>query len=355
MKNIAVIIPCFNEEATIKKVILDFKNELPESKIYVYDNNSDDNTKKIAEQSGAIVKTESEQGKGNVVKSMLREINADIFVLIDGDETYPANEVHKLLKSIHEDNADLVVGDRHSNGSYKKENKRNLHNIGNNLVRTLINKLYKKNLKDIMSGYRVFTKEFATLFPILSDGFELETEMTMFALDKKFKIVEVPIQYRDRPENSFSKLNTYSDGIKVLKSIFVLFKDYKPLRFFFLLASILITFSLLAGAPVLIEFAKTGYIHRVPSAILASGLMIIAFLSMFVGFILDTNVRHHKEEYEYKRKTICDLENYKNIPKQIDTLLKTILMQEQENQKYKAIIERKSKQINKLKERVNND
>lgn len=296
--NIAILIPCYNEELTIEKVILDFKKELPEANIYVYDNNSKDKTATISKNAGAQVIKEFRQGKGNVIRSMFRDIDADIYVMIDGDDTYPAEHVNALIKPIINREADMVVGDRHDNGKYANENKRPLHNFGNHLVKNLINALYRSNLKDIMSGYRVFNKKFVKNFPVLSSGFSVETEMTLFALDKKFIIKEIAIDYRDRPEGSFSKLNTFSDGARVLKTILWVFKDYKPLAFFTLLAFILFMMGLLIGIPVIIEFFEIGLVNKIPSAILASGLMIIAIISLFSGFILDTIVKHQQENYE---------------------------------------------------------
>lgn len=232
MARIAVIIPCYNEELTIGKVIKDFKNELPDATIYVYDNNSNDRTGDIAKINGAIVKKEFMQGKGNVVRAMFRDIDADLYIMTDGDDTYPACFVNDLIEPIIKGEADMVVGDRLSNGAYLKENKRLFHNFGNNLVRGIINKLFKTSLKDIMSGYRVFNKKFVKNIPVLSNGFEIETEMTLYALDKKYLIKEIPIKYKDRPNGSFSKLNTFRDGIKVIKTIFFVFKNYKPIIIF---------------------------------------------------------------------------------------------------------------------------
>jgi glycosyltransferase involved in cell wall biosynthesis len=297
-KKIAVLIPCYNEELTIAKAINDFKQELPSAKIYVYDNNSSDNTSKIALENGAIVKKEYRQGKGNVVRSMFRDIEADIYIMIDGDDTYPAEFVHNLMKPILDNEADIVIGDRHSNGTYKDENKRPLHNFGNNLVKGLINYIFKADLKDIMTGYRVFNKKFVKNMPINSSGFEIETEMTLHTLDKKFTIKEIPIEYRDRPDGSFSKLNTYSDGIKVLKTILWVFKDYKPLSFFSLLSFIFFTLSIIIGLPVITEFLDTSIVTKIPSAILAVGIMLISILALFSGFILDTIVKQHRENYE---------------------------------------------------------
>jgi glycosyltransferase involved in cell wall biosynthesis len=299
-RDIAVLIPCYNEELTIKKVIKDFQKELPQAVIYVYDNNSTDNTSLIAKECGAVVKKEYRQGKGNVIRSMFRDVDADIYVMIDGDDTYPAEFVHKLIEPIESGEADIVIGDRLSNGRYEQENKRPLHNFGNNLVKNLINKMFKTDLKDIMSGYRVFNKMFVKNMPILSGGFEVETEMTLHTLDKKFLIKEIPIEYRDRPEGSYSKLDTYSDGFLILKTILWVFKDYRPLAFFSILSLFFFILGLFAGIPVIVEFIKTSLIMKMPSAILAVGLMLISILSLFSGFILDTIVKQHREEYELK-------------------------------------------------------
>lgn len=300
-KKIAILIPCYNEELTIKSVISKFQKELPQSTIYVYNNNSTDETASVAKEAGAIVRDVPKKGKGNVVRAMFMEVDADIYVMIDGDDTYPVEDVHKLIYPIQNNDADMTIGDRHSNGSYKTQNSRNFHNFGNNLVKTLINTLYQEDLKDIMSGFRAFNKDFVKHFPIHSSGFEIETEMSMHALDKRFKIQEVTIGYVDRIEGSVSKLNTYSDGLKILKTIFWLFKNYKPLTFFTYFAALFFIFSLLIGAPVIIEFVQTSYVSKVPSAILAVGLMIISLMSLFIGFLLDTVVRQHRENFELSR------------------------------------------------------
>lgn len=296
-EKVAVLIPCYNEELTIANVIQNFKKELPNAIIYVYDNNSSDDTSKIALENGAVVKKEYRQGKGNVVRSMFIEIDADVYVMVDGDDTYPAKFVHSLIEPILENKFDIVIGDRHSNGTYKEENNRPLHNFGNNLVKNLINKIFNSNLKDIMSGYRAFNKKFVKNMPVNSNGFEIETEMTLHTLDKKFNIVEIPIEYRDRPEGSFSKLNTFSDGFRVLKTILWVFKDYRPLAFFSIFSFVFFFFSLLVGIPVIVEFINTLYVTKIPSAILSVGLVLISILSLFSGFILDTVVKQHRESY----------------------------------------------------------
>lgn len=299
MEKIAILIPCYNEEITIKKVIEDFRKELPNSDIYVYNNNSTDKTYEIAKECGAIVRNEYNQGKGNVIRRMFREVDADIYVMVDADNTYPAKSVHELIAPIKEKRADMVVGDRLSNGTYKKENKRKFHGFGNNLVKHAINTAFKANLTDIMSGYRAFSKIFVKNIPVLSSKFEIETEMTLFALDKKFIIKEVPIEYKDRPEGSFSKLNTIKDGVKVIKTIIKMYKDFKPRQFFMLIGSIIMLLGILVGIPVLNEFIKYKYIFKVPSAILATGLVILSIIVFQCGIILDTIVKQHRENYEF--------------------------------------------------------
>lgn len=298
MEKIAVLIPCYNEELTIEKVIKDFRKELPEADIYVYNNNSKDRTKEIAIKNGAIVVDEYKQGKGNVVRSQFRDIEADIYVMVDGDDTYPAEFVHQLIEPVRNGQADMTIGDRLSNGTYQKENKSPFHEFGNNLVKKAINVLFDTKLKDIMTGYRVFNKRFVKNMPVLSPKFEIETEMSLYALDKKYIIKEIPIVYRDRPEGSSSKLNTVGDGIKVVKTIARMFKDYKPFKFFGLIALILFIIGLAIGIPVLVEFFKTAYITKVPSAILATGFMGLAAVSLQCGIVLDTITRQHKEDYE---------------------------------------------------------
>lgn len=297
-EKIAILIPCYNESLTIKKVINDFKRELPEADIYVYDNNSTDNTYEIALNEGAIVKKEPRQGKGNVIRQMFFDIEADYYLMVDGDDTYPAENSKELITALREGRADMVIGDRLSNGTYFNENKRAFHDFGNNLVKNSINRLYQANIKDVMTGYRGFNRMFVKSFPVMSSGFQIETEFTIHALDKRFKLVEIPIDYRDRPEGSESKLDTYSDGFKVLLTILKMFKDYKPLLFFSIISLIFFLFGLIFGVPVINEFIRTGFITKVPSSILATGLMVFALLLLITGLILDTVVTNSKKEYE---------------------------------------------------------
>lgn len=304
MLRIAVLLPCYNEEQTIGAVIEDFRKELPDADIYVYDNNSKDRTSEVAREHGAIVKKEFRQGKGHVVRSMFRDIDADYYVMADGDRTYPARFVHQLLEPLKNQEANIVIGDRLSNGTYVEENKRKFHNLGNNMVRGLINFLYKSDLKDIMTGYRAFDRLFVKSMPVMSPGFEIETEMTIHTLDKRFMIKEIPIEYKDRPEGSESKLNTLSDGYKVLNKIFTLFKEYKPMLFFSFWSILFLVFGLIAGVPVIIEFLETGFIDKIPSAILAVGLVILSVLSFACGLILDTVAANFKKQFEWELNKI---------------------------------------------------
>lgn len=285
-KKIAVLIPCYNEELTVEKTVSDFKRVLPNADIYVYNNNSKDRTKELALKVGAIVKDEYRQGKGAVVRSMFRDIDADVYVMVDGDDTYPADEVEGLIAPVLDGKADMVIGDRLSS-TYYTENKRPFHNFGNSLVKGLINFLFKSDLNDIMTGYRSFSKKFVKCMPVMSDGFQIETEMTIFALTNNMQVVNVPITYRDRPEGSESKLNTFSDGFKVLLTLFNLFKDNRPFLFFGCLSLIIFILGLIVGVPVIDEFIKTSYITKVPSAVLAAALMINSFLMLSVGIVLD--------------------------------------------------------------------
>ena len=294
---IAVLIPCYNESKTIEKVIKDYKSVLKDADIYVYDNNSSDNTDKIAREAGAIVRYEYKQGKGNVIRSMFRDIDADCYLMIDGDDTYPKENAREMCDLILSGKADMVIGDRLSS-TYFTENKRPFHNFGNRLVRFLINKLFKNNVRDIMTGYRAFSYDFVKGFPVLSKGFEIETEMTIHAVDKNYKLVEIPVTYRDRPEGSVSKLNTYSDGFKVLKTIATLFKEYKPATFFNIVATIFLIISLILGVPVFIEYFKTGLVPKFPSLIVSGVALTLAMLLWITGIILQVTVKHQHQMYE---------------------------------------------------------
>ena len=304
-KQIAVLVPCYNEEKTIYDVVSSFKNVLPEAVIYVYNNNSTDNTAFIAKKYGAVVCDEFRQGKGNVVRSMFRDIDADCYLLVDGDNTYPAAAALEMCNLVLEGKADMVIGDRLSS-TYFIENKRMFHNFGNDLVRKFINFLWKPKdpILDVMTGMRAFSPLFVKSFPVLSKGFEIETEMTIHALDNNFLICSIPIQYKDRPLGSHSKLNTYRDGAKVLLTIFNLYKDYKPLKFFGVLAVFLGIFSLILFIPVFTEFLKTGLVPRFPTLIVSVVLMLAAFLSIVCGLILDTNAKNSRKHFEVQLNII---------------------------------------------------
>ena len=297
-KKIAVLIPCYNESKTIEKVVKDFKKALPDADIYVYDNNSKDNTDEIARKAGAIVRYEHKQGKGNVIRSMFRDIDADCYLMIDGDDTYPAEHAKEMCDYILNGQADMVIGDRLSS-TYFTENKRPFHNFGNVLVRRLINTLFKAKVKDIMTGYRAFSYDFVKTFPVLSKGFEIETEMTIHSLDKNLLLKEIPVDYRDRPEGSVSKLNTFSDGFKVLKTIARLFKEYKPTIFFGLIGMIFLIISLIFGIPVFVDYFKTGLVARFPTLIFSGFMLMISILSFVCGIILEVVVKKHRQLFEY--------------------------------------------------------
>ena len=296
-KKIAVLIPCYNESKTIEKVVKDYKKVLPEADIYVYDNNSSDGTDKIAEKAGAIVKYEYKQGKGNVIRSMFKDIDADCYLMIDGDDTYPAENAREMCSYVLDGKADMVIGDRLSS-TYFQENKRPFHNFGNVLVRGLINSLFKSNVRDIMTGYRAFSYEFVKTFPVLSKGFEIETEMTIHSLDKNLLLKEIPVDYRDRPEGSVSKLNTFSDGFKVLKTIARLFKEYKPTIFFGLISLLFLIISLAFGIPVFVDYFKTGLVERFPTLIFSGFMLIISILMLICGIILEVVVKKHRQLFE---------------------------------------------------------
>ena len=295
---IAVLIPCYNEAVTIGKVVDDFHKALPDASIYVYDNNSSDSTAEIALAHGAEVRFEPRQGKGNVVRQMFRDIEADCYLMVDGDDTYPAEAARALCDPILENRADMTVGDRLSNGTYAEENKRAFHGFGNNLVRAMIKWIYGYGFDDVMTGYRAFSRTFVKTFPVLSEGFQIETELSIHAVDRRWRILDVPIVYRDRPAGSESKLDTVGDGIKVIMMIGSLFKNYRPLKFFCLVALILAIIGLAFGVPVIMEYLQTGLVPRFPTAILAVGFIFLASLSLAAGLILDSVAKSERREWE---------------------------------------------------------
>lgn len=294
---IAVLVPCYNESQTIAKVVTDFKTALPEADIYVYDNNSTDHTDEIAKAVGAIVRYEYRQGKGNVIRSMFRDIDADCYLMIDGDDTYPAEHAREMVDLVLDHHVDMVIGDRLSS-TYFQENKRPFHNIGNKTVRFLINKIFNNNIQDIMTGYRAFSPTFVKSFPVLSKGFEIETEMTIHALDKNMYLAELPVTYRDRPAGSVSKLNTYMDGMKVIKTIFNLYRQYKPFSFFGIAAAILTLIAAGLFIPVFWEYLQTGLVERFPTLIVSGFVFLGAMLLFFAGLILDSIAQKHKQLFE---------------------------------------------------------
>lgn len=297
---IAVIIPCYNEALTIGKVIDDFRSELPEATVYVYDNNSTDGTAEIARTRGAIVKYEPRQGKGNVCRQMFCDIDADCYLMVDGDDTYPAESARSLCAPILAGEADMVVGDRLSNGTYAQQNARAFHGFGNDLVRAMIRWIYGYGFEDVMTGYRAMSRPFVKTFPVLSEGFQIETELSIHAVDRRWRIADVPVEYRNRPEGSVSKLNTVRDGLKVIAMIGTLFKDYRPLKFFSLVALLFCIGGLCAGIPVVTEYLATGLVPRFPTAILAVALMFMAALSLATGFILDAVAKVERKQWELR-------------------------------------------------------
>ena len=313
MKKIAVLIPCYNESLTIRKVVEDFRRELPTATVYVYDNNSKDDTAAIAEKSGAVVRHEYRQGKGNVIRSMFRDIDADCYIMTDGDDTYPAEYARAMCEMVLTGKADMVIGDRLS-ATYFDENKRPFHNFGNSLVRGCINTFWGGGAKilDAMTGYRAFSPMFVKSFPILSQGFEIETEMTIHALDKNLLLQSIPVNYRDRPAGSYSKLNTYVDGAKVLLTIFNLYRNYRPMRFFGLLAVILLLIALALFTPVFVEFVETGLVPRFPTLIVSSILGLSALLSAACGLILDTIAVNARKDFEIKMNLLKILLDRRN-------------------------------------------
>ena len=302
----AVLIPCFNESATIEKVVSDFKRVMPHADIYVYDNNSTDGSDEIARNAGAIVRYEYKQGKGNVVRTMFREIDADCYIMVDADDTYPAEAAVEFEKLVLEKKADMVIGDRLSS-TYFEENQRLFHNSGNKLVRKFINTFFKSDLKDIMTGMRAFSYNFVKTFPISSKEFEIETEMSIFALINNFNIVEIPIEYRDRIEGSESKLNTYQDGFKVIMMIFALIRDRRPLLFFTILSLILLMIAGIHFFPILFKYFSTGYVLKIPTLIMISTVIMVAALTFFVGVILHVLKRQHDEHIEHQLVLINEL------------------------------------------------
>lgn len=307
-KKIAVLVPCYNEEKTVKKVAEDFMAALPEATVYVYDNNSTDRTYEIASSLGerVVVRKEYRQGKGNVVRSMFRQIDADCYIMIDGDDTYPAEHAREMVNLVLNEGYDMVIGDRLSS-TYFQENKRRFHGFGNKLVRDLINSLFKSDIKDIMTGYRAFSYDFVKMMPIISGGFEIETEMTINALDKKFNIKEIPINFRDRPEGSVSKLNTFSDGMKVLKTIAVMFKEYRPMMFFGIIALIFLLIAGVTFAPVLMEYFDTHMVPRFPTLIFSLVCAVLSAISFTIGVILDVMVKKNKQDFIIRLNILSSL------------------------------------------------
>lgn len=303
MDKIAVLIPCYNESKTVEKVVNDFRHTLPEAKIYVYDNNSTDHTDELARKAGAIVRYEYQQGKGNVVRRMFQDIDAECYILVDGDDTYPAEAAPEMVKKVLDHNVDMVVGDRLSS-TYFTENKRPFHNFGNSLVRSSINHMFKSNVRDIMTGYRAFSYRFVKSFPVVSKGFEIETEMTIHCVDKNMYLENHVITYRDRPEGSASKLNTFSDGAKVLKTIFSLFIDYRPLQFFGILSLILLIIALILFVPVFQTYLVTGLVRRFPTLIVSGFIAVIAIMSFFSGLILAMSKHKERREFEFRLQVI---------------------------------------------------
>lgn len=306
-KKISIIIPVFNEEKTISKVIFDFKKELPNAEIIVIDNNSTDNTVKNAKEGGAQILFEKKQGKGYVIRKAFNEIEADVYILVDGDDTYPANEIHKLIEPVISGQYDMVVGNRLNN--FKKENKTLLHGLGNNFFVWLINLVFRSNIKDVFSGYRVFSKEFVQETPLLSTGFEIESEITVQSLERGFHVQEIPINYRERPQGSYSKLRTFHDGWRILLAIFSIFRDYRPMAFFSLLAAFFLLLGFCTGSIVIVDYIQKGIVTRVPFAILTSLLVIVSFLCFIGGFIVGAVNRRFSELNELikKSKKICKL------------------------------------------------
>ncbi len=304
--NTAVIIPCYNEAVTIGKVIDDFHRELPGATVYVYDNNSTDGTSRIAREHGATVRLEPRQGKGNVCRQMFRDIDAACYLMVDGDDTYPAESARALCDPIIASEADMTVGDRLSNGTYAEENKRAFHGFGNDLVRSMIKWIYGYSFEDVMTGYRAMSQPFVKTFPVLSEGFQIETELSIHAVDHRWRIKDIPVEYRDRPAGSESKLDTVGDGIKVIAMIGTLFKDYRPLKFFSLIALLFAAIGLALGIPIIIEYLRTGLVPRFPTAMLAASFMFLCGLSLATGLILDSVAKVEKKQWELQVYKTCN-------------------------------------------------
>ncbi len=303
MIDLAVLIPCYNEEKTIGKVVRDVKATLPDAVVYVYDNNSTDRTVELAQEAGAIVRYEYKQGKGNVIRRMFREIQARCYLMIDGDDTYPLESAPEMVSKVLEHNADMVVGDRLSS-TYYTENKRPFHNFGNTLMRVCINSLFRSDIKDIMTGYRAFSYEFVKTFPVFSKGFEIETEMSIHAVNYNMQVENVIVDYRDRPEGSVSKLNTYSDGMKVILKMIQLYKNYKPLKFFGALAALLVLVATVLVVPVFVEYFSTGLVPRFPTLIVGGFIILAAIQAFFAGMILEVLAAKDRRDFEYRLKKV---------------------------------------------------
>lgn len=298
MDKIAVLIPCYNEEKTIGKVVADVRDALPEATVYVYDNNSTDNTARLAREAGAVIRQEYAQGKGNVIRRMFREIDAQCYLMVDGDDTYPLECAREMVDQVIRRHADMVVGDRLSS-TYFTENKRPFHNFGNSLMRTCINSLFKANIKDIMTGYRAFSYEFVKTFPVFSKGFEIETEMTIHAVNYNMQVENVIVEYRDRPEGSVSKLNTFRDGMRVIRKMMQLYKNYKPLKCFGLIALLFVALAAALFAPIGLEYLETGLVPRFPTMIVCGFLVMAAMQAFFSGMVLDVQVAKDRRDFEY--------------------------------------------------------
>ena len=312
MDKIAILIPCYNESKTIKKVVTDFLRDFPEATIYEYVNNSSDGTDEIARNAGAVVRYEYQQGKGNVIRRMFAEVDADCYVMVDGDDTYPANQVREMVNKVLDRQVDMVVGDRLSS-TYFEENKRPFHNLGNSLVRGSINTLFKNDIKDIMTGYRAFSYRFVKTFPVLSKGFEIETEMSIHAIDKNMFVENVVIEYKDRPEGSESKLNTYSDGFKVLKTIARLFRTYRPMGYFGMISLLLLVLAAVFFIPIVITYAKTGLVPNFPTMIVCGFVTLASIQSFFAGLILKTIYQKNRQDFEMDLyRTMTEYKEVKN-------------------------------------------